>query len=70
MTFVPQKAVKGQFLVDFLAAHPVLKMSKLHTNIPNEVIVANITSEDGVWQMFFDGESRTGPQVRSLPEWG
>ena len=36
MTFVSQKAVKGQALVDFMAAHPVLKMSKLHTDIPDE----------------------------------
>jgi len=49
MTFVSQKAVKGQALVDFLAAHPVLKMSKLHTNISDEVIEVNTTSDDDVW---------------------
>jgi len=38
MTFVPQKMVKGQALADFLAAYPVLKMSKLHMDIPDEVI--------------------------------
>jgi len=32
--FVPQKAVKGQVLADFLAAHPVLESSKLHEDIP------------------------------------
>jgi len=37
-------------------------------NIPDEVIKANMTSEDDVWQMFFDGASRTGPTARSLPE--
>ena len=28
--FVPQKTVKGQALVEFLAAHPIPKNSKLH----------------------------------------
>ena len=61
MTFVPQKAIKGQALTDFLAAHPVLESSKLHTDIPDEVIEANMTSKDEVWQMFLDGASRTDP---------
>ena len=37
MIFVPQKAVKGQALADFLAAHPVLESSKFHEDIPDEV---------------------------------
>ena len=37
MLFVPQKAVKGQALADFLAAHPVPKSSKLHEAILDEV---------------------------------
>ena len=60
MTFVPLKAVKSQALADFLAAHPVSEMSKLHTDISDEIIEANMTSEDDVLQMFFDGTSRTG----------
>ena len=60
MTFVPQKAIKGQALADFLAAHPVPETSKLHEDIPDEVIKANMTSSDGVWQMFFDSASRIG----------
>ena len=48
ITFVPQKAVKGQAFADFLAAHPVSEMSKLHTDISDEVIEANMTSEDDV----------------------
>jgi len=58
MTFVPQKAIKGQALADFLAAHPVPETSKLHENIPDEVIETNMTSRDDVWQMFIDGASR------------
>ena len=60
MLFVPQKAVKGQALVDFLAAHLVPESSKLHEDIPDEIFESNMTSEDEVWHMFFDGASRTG----------
>jgi len=66
MTFIPQKAIKGQALADFLVAHPVPKTSKLHTDIPNKVIEANMTWEDDVWQMFFDGASRTGPKGKII----
>ena len=62
MTFVPQKAIKGKSIADFLAAHPVPKTSKLHENIPDEVIKANMASDDEVWQMFFDDASRMGPK--------
>ena len=47
MIFIPQKAVKGQTLAEFLAAHPVPKNSKLHEDIPDEVFESNITSEYG-----------------------
>jgi len=60
ITFVPQKAIKGQALADFLAAHPVLKTLKLHEHISDEVIEDNMTSEDEVWQMFFDDALRIG----------
>ena len=62
ITFVPKRVIKDQALADFLAAHPVPKTSKLHIDIPDEVIEANMTSRDDVWQMFFDGASRTGPK--------
>ena len=62
MTFVPQKAVKGQALVDFLAAHAVSKISKLHEDISDEVIEANMTSNNEVWPIFFDDASRVGPK--------
>ena len=66
MLFIPQKAVKGQALAEFLAAHPILQNSKLHKDIPNEVFESNVTSEDEVWQMFFDGASRIGPKGRII----
>ena len=46
MLFVTQNTVKGQTLADFLAAHPVLKSSKLHEDIPDEVFESNMISED------------------------
>jgi len=66
MTFAPQKAIKGQALTNFLAAHPVLKTSKLLEDIPNEVIEANMTSNDDVWQMCFNGASRTGSKGKII----
>ena len=66
MLFVLQKAVKGQALADFLPAHPVPEYSKLHEDIPDEVFESNITSEDEVWQMFFDGASRIGPKGKII----
>jgi len=62
MTFVPHKAIKGQALADFLAAHPIPQTSKLHEDIPDEVVEANMSSSVDVWQMFFDGASRIGPK--------
>ena len=50
----------------FLAAHPVPESSKLHEDIPDEVFESNITSEDEVWQMFFDGVSRIGPKGKII----
>ena len=66
MLFVSQKAVKGQALAGFLAAHPVPESSKLHEDIPDEVFESNITSEDEVWQMFFDGASRIDPKGKII----
>ena len=58
MLFVLQKAVnKGQALAEFLATHPIPESSKLYEDILDEVFESNITSEDEVWQMFFDGAS-------------
>ena len=65
-----QKAIKGQALVDFLTAHPVSETSKLHENIPDEVIEANMASSDDVWQMFFDGALRTGSKGKIITRMG
>jgi len=70
MLFVPQKIVKGRSLADFLAAHLVLEGSKLHEDIPDEIFESNMTSEDEVWQMFFDEASRTGPKGKTIAGMG
>ena len=49
-----------------MTAHPVPEHSKLHEDIPDEVFESNVTSEDEVWQMFFDGASRIGPKGRII----
>jgi len=46
MTFVPKKAINGQDLADFLATHPLSEASKLHKYILDEVIEANMSSDD------------------------
>jgi len=64
--FVPQKTIKGQPLADFLAAYPVSENSKLHEGTLDELFKFNITSEDEVWKIFFDGASRTGPKGKII----
>jgi len=61
MTFVPQKAIKTA-PAHFLVAHPIPETLKLHEDIPDEVIKANMTLEDEVLQIFFDGTSKMGPE--------
>jgi len=63
MKFMPQKAIKGQAVADFLAEHPVPETSKLYEDLPDEVAEVCMTQasfENQVWQMYFDGASRAG----------
>ncbi|KAM0891957.1 hypothetical protein ACQ4PT_026069 [Festuca glaucescens] len=65
LTFVPQKAIKGQALADFLAAHPVPEDSPLITNLPDEEA---FTAElEGPWELYFDGASRTEANSDGTP---
>ncbi|KAL0437811.1 UNVERIFIED_CONTAM: hypothetical protein Sradi_0489000 [Sesamum radiatum] len=53
ITYVPQKAVKGQVLADFLADHPMPAEWELSDNLLDEdVLVIEITP---LWKMYFDG---------------
>jgi hypothetical protein len=46
LVYVPQKVVKGQALVDFLADHPCIDVTDF-----NESLVLEVTP----WKLFFDG---------------
>jgi len=37
MRFLPQKAVKGQAVADFLAEHPDSRATELYEDLPDEV---------------------------------
>jgi len=43
MQFIPQKAIKGQAVTDFLADHPVIGSSKLYNNLPDDIAKVNMT---------------------------
>ncbi|KAI5316648.1 hypothetical protein L3X38_036355 [Prunus dulcis] len=53
--FVPQKAIKGQALADFLAAHPTPDNMELPADLPDEEL---FTIESLTWQLYFDGAAR------------
>ena len=58
--YVPQKAIKGQALADFLAEHPLPKDSPLKDDLPDEPVYIMETSLPNVsWNMYFDGATRT-----------
>ncbi|KAL0287173.1 UNVERIFIED_CONTAM: hypothetical protein Sangu_2704300 [Sesamum angustifolium] len=55
ITYVPQKVVKGQFLADFLADHPMSTEWELSDDLSNEdALVIEVTPP---WKMYFDGVS-------------
>ncbi|KAI3456919.1 hypothetical protein Pfo_013582 [Paulownia fortunei] len=53
--YIPQKAMKGQVLADFLADHPIPAEWELSDDLPDEdVLIIEITPP---WKMYFDGAS-------------
>ena len=73
MHFLPQKAVKGQAVTDFLAEHPDPRATELYEDLPDEiaeVCLSQPSSKSQVWQLFFDGASRTCPQGHVIAEVG
>lgn len=55
--YVPQKAIKGQHLADFLTAHPIHDNSPLITELlDKEVFIIEDTEPH--WEMYFDGAYR------------
>ena len=52
-------------MADFLADHPVPGNSKLYDDLSDEILevkATHVSSEEQVWQLFFDGASRTSPE--------
>jgi len=46
-------------MADFVADHPVLGSSKLYNDLIDEITednVIHVSSEEQVWQLFFDGD--------------
>ncbi|KAI5338991.1 hypothetical protein L3X38_018263 [Prunus dulcis] len=50
--YVSQKAIKGQALANFLAAHPVPDNMELPNDLSNEEV---FSTEISPWQLYFDG---------------
>nr|XP_016492013.1 PREDICTED: uncharacterized protein K02A2.6-like [Nicotiana tabacum] len=50
---IPQKAVKGQVLTDFLADHPIPDDWKLTDELPDEDVM--VIEVQPPWKMYFDG---------------
>ena len=57
IVYIPQRAVKGQALADFLAAHPVPDDSPLITELPDEEVLL-VDEGSSYWELYFDGASR------------
>jgi len=60
-----QMAIKDQVVTDFLADRPVPGSLKLYDDLLDKIVEVNAThvsSKEQVWQLFFDGASRTCPE--------
>lgn len=58
--------IKGQAIADFLVNHPVPENSILYEAIIDEITEVIAASRDEVWQMFFDGATRIGPNGKVI----
>ena len=55
--------------MDFLADHPVSETSKLYDDLPDKILEINLINaspEEQVWKLFFNGASRTNPEVNII----
>jgi len=60
--FVPQKAVKGQAIADFLTTHLCSDKEELPNDLPDDRVMLVKTKS---WQLYFDGAARSkGAGVR------
>lgn len=56
------KAIKGQAVVDFLTAHPISESSPFTTDLPDEEVITDNSSERT--EMFFGRPSKSPTGVR------
>src|SRR3954462_9292807 len=62
--FLPQKATKGQAIADLLIENPTSKSATLFEELPDEMAEVHSSQvHPTVWQMYFDGASRTIPRM-------
>ncbi|XP_028547905.1 uncharacterized protein LOC114578685, partial [Dendrobium catenatum] len=61
--FTPIRAVKGQAVADFLAAHPLPADSPLNDDLPDEQIKSLRESGEAVWELYFDGAASSRKNV-------
>ena len=54
---MPQKAIEGQGLANFLAAHPIPDDFPIDDDLRDEEVFT-IEIPDRIWQMYFDGTSQ------------
>ncbi|KAI0513585.1 hypothetical protein KFK09_009612 [Dendrobium nobile] len=55
ISFIPLRAIKGQAVADFLAAHPIPAESPLNDDLPDEQIMSLEEQEGNTWELYFDG---------------
>ncbi|KAG9446513.1 hypothetical protein H6P81_012641 [Aristolochia fimbriata] len=70
INFVPQRAIKGQALANFLADHPVLAEWELTEEFPDEEIFLGEVLPP--WEMYFNGAARrsgAGAEVLFISPW-
>ncbi|XP_070039878.1 uncharacterized protein [Nicotiana tomentosiformis] len=58
IVYIPEKAIKGQALADFLADHPIPDDWELTDELPDED--AMVIEVQPPWKMYFDGASHRG----------
>ena len=64
MQFMPQKAIKGQVVADFLADHPFQELQNFMTISWTRLrkLTWSTLPQKNKWQLFFNGASRTSPE--------
>ncbi|NAV32995.1 reverse transcriptase-like protein [Klebsiella pneumoniae] len=55
ITFIPLKAVKGQAVSNFLAAHPLPEHIPINDELPDEQVMSLVGEENSKWELYFDG---------------